>query len=252
MPNYPQCTIKLACFEGKDKAEFIDKKDLTGHVFDQLDEAMNFIQRNLPKASKIPDDSLERDSETMFPLPALREAVINAICHRDYSDRKGKVNISIFDNRLEIWNPGNLPGELTVKDLKKSHDSLPCNPLIAKVFDRRGLVEEWGRGTLQIVKECVNAGHPEPKFSERSHSFGVEFIKRGYVPVHKLDYEPDDLEREILEILSGNDLALREIMEKMENSPKRGTLKSILQDLRKEGLVDSEGHGRGAYWYLER
>ncbi len=117
----------------------------------------------------------------LFPLLALREAVVNALCHRDYSIPGGAVSITIYDDRLEVWSAGTLPFGLQVEDLKRDHQSRPRNLLIAGVFYRRGLVEQWGRGTQNIVELCVEAGHPEPEFVEQAGAVGVRFLPSGYI-----------------------------------------------------------------------
>src|SRR5262249_13582869 len=113
-----------------------------GHAFQLLDEAMLFIQRHLPVAGRILPDRLERVDEPLFPLAALREALVNAICHRDYQYPGGASSLAIYDDRLEIWSEGTLPFGLRVEDLKRNHASRLRNPLIAGVFYRRGLIEQ--------------------------------------------------------------------------------------------------------------
>ena len=121
-----------------------------------------------------------------FPTAALREALVNAICHRDYSIPGGAVNVAIYDDRTEIWSDGILPFGLKTEDLKREHTSHPRNPYITDVFYRRGLIEQWGRGTQKIVELCVKAGHPEPEFGQQAGSVFVRFrpiARKGVVPL---------------------------------------------------------------------
>jgi len=106
--------------------------------------AMLFLRRHLPVAGRIVPGLFEREDEPLFPLEALREALVNAFCHRDYTIAGGAVSLAIYDDRLEIWSDGTLPFGLTPEDLKRDHPSKPRNPLIAKVFYLRGVIERWG------------------------------------------------------------------------------------------------------------
>ena len=151
MPDYPQCTVRLARFKGTDKTEFLDHRQLHGHAFRILDESMHFILRNIPIAGRFEPGKLERQDIPLYPPLALREALVNALCHRDYTIAGGAMFVAIYDDRLEITSLGLLPPGISVADLKQDHASRLRNPLIAGVFYRRGLIEQWGRGTQKIV-----------------------------------------------------------------------------------------------------
>ncbi|MBI4454932.1 MAG: putative DNA binding domain-containing protein [Acidobacteria bacterium] len=251
LPHYPQCQLRMARFKGTEKTEFLDNRQLNGHAFLLLEEAMLFLRRHLPVAGRIEPGIFERIDEPLFPLAALREALVNALCHRDYSEPGGGVSLAIYDDRLEIWNEGPLPLGLRVEDLKRDHPSRPRNPLIAEVFYRRGLVERWGRGTQKIVELCVKAGHPEPEYVEQSESFGVRFLPSGYIAPHRIAHDLTPRQREILQILAGQESApLRRIMEKLSSPPAAATVRDDLYHLKRLKLVDSKGHGRGAVWFL--
>ncbi|MBU2635775.1 MAG: hypothetical protein KJ963_01620, partial [Bacteroidetes bacterium] len=116
----------------------------------------------------------EREEIWEYPQEALREAIINAICHRDYED-PGNVQVRIFDSRLEVWNPGVLPRDLKIKMLKRDHQSKPRNELIARCFYLIKYIEQWGTGTNRIIRLCKQAKLPEPKFSIKGNSFIVTF-----------------------------------------------------------------------------
>jgi len=107
MPDYPQCQLRMARFGGIDKSEFLDQRQIEGHAFYLLEEAMLFLRRHLPVAGRIVPGLFEREDEPLFPLEALREALVNAFCHRDYTSIGGAVSLAIFDDRLEIWSDGN-------------------------------------------------------------------------------------------------------------------------------------------------
>jgi ATP-dependent DNA helicase RecG len=251
LPRLPQCTARMAQFRGIDKSEFLDNRQVTGNAFVMLNECVLFLRRHLPVAGRIQPGLFEREDEPHFPLAALREALVNAITHRDYSAAGGAISLAIYDDRLEIWNDGSLPPGLTVDDLKRNHPSRPPNPLIANVMYKRGLVESWGRGTQKIVELCVRAGHPEPEFVEEAGSVGVRFLPRGYIPPHRVAYNLSLQQREILQLLSrGEPLALREIAKRVGGGVHRSSVQQDLRHLRGLGLVEQRGYARGSVWLI--
>ncbi len=214
---------------------------------------MLFLRRHLPVAGRIVPGLFEREDEPLFPLEALREALVNAFCHRDYAIPGGAVSLAIYDDRLEIWSDGALPLGLSPDDLKREHPSKPRNPLIAKAFYLRGVIERWGRGTQKIVELCVKAGHPEPEFGEQAGSVWVRFVPSGYIAPHRVAHDLTERQREILQILSRKpSMPLREIRPQMDNPPSDRRLREELLHLKKLGLVSTAGHGRGARWSLVR
>ena len=112
-PEYPQCQLRMAVFKGTDKTEFIDNRQINGNGFELLVESMSFLRRHLPVAGRVQPGLFERIEEPLFPPVALKEALVNALCHRDYSRPGGSVSLAIYDDRLEIWNDGTLPADLT-------------------------------------------------------------------------------------------------------------------------------------------
>jgi ATP-dependent DNA helicase RecG len=253
MPDYPQCQLRMARFRGLNKSEFFDQRQIEGHAFLLIEEAMLFLRRHLPVAGRIVPGLFEREDEPLFPLEALREALVNAFCHRDYTIIGGAVSLAIFDDRLEIWSDGTLPFNLKPDDLKKEHASRPRNPIIAQVFYLRGMIERWGRGTQKIVELCVKAGHPEPEFGEQAGSVWVRFVPSGYIAPHRVAHDLTGRQREILHALSGRpSMPLREIRTRINNPPSDRRLREELLHLKKLGLVSSSGHGRGAAWSLVR
>ena len=253
MPDYPQCQLRMARFRGVGKSEFLDQRQIEGHAFHLLEEAMLFLRRHLPVAGRVVPGLFEREDEPLFPLEALREALVNAFCHRDYTIIGGAVSLAIYDDRLEIWSDGTLPFGLKPEDLKREHSSRPRNPLIANVFYLRGVIERWGRGTQKIVELCVKAGHPEPEFGEQAGSVWVRFLPSGYIAPHRVAYDLTERQRELLQIIAASSpMAFRDIRQSIKNPPPDRSLREDLLHLKRLGLIMSEGFGRGAVWRLQR
>ena len=175
LPNFPQCELRLARFRGIDKDAFIDERQMRGGAVHLLDEAMVFADRHLPVAKEIVERRLQRVETPLVPWLALREILVNALIHRDYSIAGGAVSLAIFDDRIEVWSTGVLPTKVTAASLSRKHGSHPRNPFIAEVFYRAGLIEKWGRGTNRVIEMCRRHGIAAPTFEEIADSVLVTF-----------------------------------------------------------------------------
>lgn len=190
--------VRCAKFKDNEAIDFEDFRDIDGTLIDQIPLVLEFIKKHINVGISI-SGKPERDEIWEIPQEALREAVINAICHRDY-ESSANVQIRIFDNRLEIWNPGILPPEITIKQLKQEHPSIPRNNLIAKTFFRARLIERWGTGTNRIIRLCKEAKISVPIFEEKVGSFVVTF-KRVSVSKDIQDLKLTKTQKAIIEYL---------------------------------------------------
>lgn len=251
---FPQCLLKLARFKGTNRNEIMDSRQVHGHAFHLLNEALLFAQRHLPVASIFPNDRLERQDKPLFPVKALREIFANAIAHRDYSLAGGSINFAIYDDRIEIWNNGSLMPGLQYSELQFLHESVLRNPIIASILYYRKLSESWGRGIELIVQKCSEEGLPEPKFFERSGGFcvclrsGKDFQEtRGMVALSPLSTRQE----KILQAFEDSDeMTLSELTAFLGGSLSERTMRRDLSGLQKLGLIQLEGFGRGARWRL--
>lgn len=118
---------------------------------------------------------MERVDTPLIPPDAMREILVNALIHRDYSIAGGAVSLAVFDNRVEIWSAGTYPAGITPDMLTRDHPSVQRNPIIADVFYRAGLIERWGRGTNRVIEMCRTANVRPPEFQEIGHAAVVTF-----------------------------------------------------------------------------
>jgi ATP-dependent DNA helicase RecG len=259
LPNYPNCMIRMARFRGTDKlADFIDNQRVYGNAFHLMSVADEFVQRHLPIASFFESGKLQRIDQPAVPALALREALINSISHRDYTNRSASISLAIYDDRMELWNNGALPPELKIDDLKKRHESYPRNEEIATIFHERGLVEGWGTGTVRMIEYCQKNGTPVPEFQEYSGGFAVVFPFKepigGTVREAAQDVSQFDLtsrQKSILKILSdGGKMSVGDISNQLQNAPAARTLRDDLARLKLIGLIDLEGRAKAARWFL--
>lgn len=252
-PWYQQCKLRLARFRGFTKDEFVDSRQVVGNSFVLFRQAQQFMLDHLPVASRIPSDSFVRVDRPKYPVEALREALINALVHRDYIEAGGGVDLAIYDDRLEIVNPGGLRFGLTVEDLAREHRSRPWNPLIANTFYRRGLIESWGRGTLRMSNLVQDSGLPGLEFEDSHSSFTVRF--RGQprdVPTPDgRRYNP--LQTRILAILTEHgDMPLRDVHARLGDTYGVEQVRNSLRSLREAGVVQQSGSTRTSVWSTVR
>jgi ATP-dependent DNA helicase RecG len=253
LPNYPQCTLRLARFRGRDKTEFLDNRQEVGHAFDLLQRAQRFLRDHLPVAGRIVPDLFERQDDPLYPPAALREALANALCHRDYSIAGGAVSVAIYDDRLEISSTGRLPFDLTPEDLLRSHASRPWNPLIAQVFYRRGIIEAWGRGTIKMAELTAQAGLVSPEFACTGGEVVVRFRPSRDVALSQVEHDLSPLQQELIETLAVlGPTTLANLRAVLRTRVADRTIQENLAVLRQRGLVDSQGRGRGARWTFKR
>ena len=253
-PDMPQCLLRLARFRSTNRDEFIDNRQIYGNSFSILEQALGFIRQHTPIASRFAPDRVERIDEPLYPLLALREAVANAICHRDYADGGGSVSIAIFDDRLEVTSTGPLHFGLTPDDLFEPHESRPWNPLIADVFYKRGIIERWGNGTIRMAELTSAAGLPRPEIEDRSGAVTVRFRPTSYVPPQRISRDTTPRQRAILAFLhdAQGGLALREITHGLQAGGTKRQIREDLSTLQTLGLTQVIGRGRGARWHILR
>ena len=157
---FPDARVSCARFRGTDRTEFIDRLEIEGSVFDAIDEVPRFIRRNTRMSARI--EGMRRQDIPEYPEVAIREVLVNAIAHADYSLTGMHILIAIYSDRMKIQNPGMLPFGMTMEDFR-SGVSKVRNRVIARVFRELGLMEEWGSGYRRVLEACQKGGYPDPE-----------------------------------------------------------------------------------------
>lgn len=163
--------VKIGYFRTNDDLVFHD--EVRGPVYTQVHQTMDLLLTKYLKAA-ISYRGIQRLETFPVPKPALREAVLNAIIHKDYATG-APVQISVYADALWIWNPGQLPAKWTIEKLKQKHPSLPFNPNLANVFFRAGEIEAWGRGVERIFATCRDANFPAPVLEHEATGLWLRF-----------------------------------------------------------------------------
>ncbi|MDH6312380.1 ATP-dependent DNA helicase RecG [Parabacteroides sp. PFB2-10] len=237
--------VKIGRFKGDADLRFQDVEEgnlivLLKNVLERLDH--KYLTRSIEFKGML------RLEHSEYPIPALREMLLNALVHRKYMG--SFIQIRVYDDKITIWNDGTLPEEITLESLKHVHSSYPRNPLIADVCFKGGLIDSWGRGTVRIIETCKEAGLPEPELTERDGGFLVTLFK-------------DNLTKEQLVKLGLNARQIKAVQHVKErgkitnkeyqemNEVSRNTASSELKELENEfGILINKGQGAGSFYEL--
>ncbi|MDR2824422.1 MAG: putative DNA binding domain-containing protein [Prevotellaceae bacterium] len=264
---FSQAHFKIGRFAGSDPTALLVQDDVEGNLFDMPEKVIELLKaKYLP--SFISYNGLQRIEKLEIPEKAMREAVLNAIMHRDYASTSA-IFMRIYDKSISIWNYGSLPAQLTAEDLTREHSSFPRNRLIAKTFFRAGYVETWGRGILNIVDYLKKENIAAPHFKIENNSFTMFFDRNENaadmdkfiaVPNKVPDEVPDKVPDKVPDNLTENqksiiDLILQNSKSSMsELSMKVGISKrKILNNtnkLKNMGLLSREGGTKNGYWKI--
>lgn len=170
LARFPDAWLRAGCFATSDRSQILDSANLTGYLPLVVEEALRFVRRNTRTALRIAGARHAEVPE--FPEVALREAIVNALVHADYSQRGTPLRIAIFRDRVEVDNPGGLPPGLTIEDIRQGVSKLR-NRVIGRVFHELGLIEQWGSGVQRMIEACRQAGLADPELEEFGSGFRV-------------------------------------------------------------------------------
>lgn len=240
----PGAFIKIGFFLSDDELVFQDT--IHGHLFEQVERTMALLLSKYLKAT-ITYKGLNRMEKYPMPVAALREAVLNAIVHKDYASQI-PVQISVYADKLIIWNEGQFPDDWTIENLKSKHPSRPYNPAIANVFFRAGLIEAWGRGTINILNECKLAKISQPIFKYEFSGFIVEFRYNFQSILQKgKNAEADKTIDKVLIVISHNEtITISELAKKIGVA--QITIKRAISELRQLNKLQREGSSKTGKW----
>ena len=160
--EYPQFSLRMARFVGTNKNMFRDNQRAEGNFFQLLDAGVAFCFKHLSLSGRITNRSLEREEQLEVPYHAIREALINALCHRHWERYNLTISLAIYDDRIEIASPGTFPPQITPENIKEPHESYPHNLKVAEALYRMTYLENWGSGAKRIMDACEAQGVEAP------------------------------------------------------------------------------------------
>lgn len=244
---YPNISVKIGKF-GKTADELLFEEVEEGNLFKILQNVLQQLNRKFFK-NPIDFEGMQRVEKGEYPVAAIREMLLNALVHKSYPG--AAIQIRIYDDKINIWNEGTLPSELTIDSLTKQHPSIPRNPIIADVCYKGGFIDTWGRGILKIINACKEAELPAPEIKEEFGGFSVTIFK-------------DVLNEEQLRKLGLNERQIKAVLYVKENgkitNKEYRDLNNIsdegaridLNGLTEKNIFIAEGSGRSAHYLLNK
>ncbi|MCC5832727.1 MAG: putative DNA binding domain-containing protein [Chlamydiales bacterium] len=246
---FPEIRVRCARFKGKTKTHILDQHEVEGTLLDAVEEVPKFISRNTQLSAEI--ENIRRKDIPEYPSIAIREILINALVHADYSIQGSSgIQIAIFDGRLEIQNPGMLPFGFTMEDLKAGVSRIR-NRVIAKIFHELHLMEEWGSGYQRVIEACRQGGYREPEWVELGTTMRVTLFSQKSAKPQQASKPNELTERQqaILALFERREkLPFRELYRHFSEEISERTLRYELAQLKKEGLLNSKGRGPSTSW----
>lgn len=263
--------IQCALFKGENRAVFVDRREFDGPVYDQIEEAYQFVLKHINLGATI--DGIVRKDRYELPPESIREAIINSVCHRCYLEHSC-VQIAIYDNRVEITSPGMLYGGLTMEQAIAGRSKIR-NVCIAEVFSRMGIIEQWGTGIQRMIQGCREYGVREPEFIDMGDAFRVNFYRSGTETGIETKYTGtentntgiqtketgteknqmsflntlSETERKILEfIMEDSSITQKEIAQKMGMS--KNGIRYAMDKLKDRGILEREGATKRGKWII--
>ena len=245
--------MKIGYFASETDLRYHD--EIHGDLFTQVDSTMELLLTKYLKAA-IDYEGIQRIESFPMPEDALREALLNAVVHRDYAVA-APIQIRVYADRLQLWNPGELPDNWSLDKLLGQHPSQPYNPDVANTFFRAGEIEAWGRGIQRVFEACREAGTPEPRIQVEPRELWFEFpFSKTYLAKLAAKVEgtttqkatQKTIKEKIIDILREDPAASRRgIAERLDGITEDG-VKYHLNKLKDEGRVRRIGPDRGGRW----
>ena len=244
---YPQSYIKVGLFATD--AELLSDDVLQGNLFEQTERTLEVL-KSKHLIPKIYYEQWLRKQKLAYPENALREAVINAVVHRDYIGPP--IQISIYDDKLMVWNEGALPSTITIADLKAKHPSRPRNPLLSDIFYKSGYIEAWGRGTVMMTESCRKEGMPEPEFREAFGGLELTFRKEYFTEGQLIAASLHERQIRVLKYMQENRATMTNSLYQELASTTKKTASRDLQNLVEKHFIINLGKSGVSARYILR
>lgn len=265
--KFPGATIQCAVFKGIVRDIFITRKEFSGSIYQQIEEAYSFVLQHINLGSRI--EGLYRQDIYELPIKTIREMIANAVCHRSYLT-PGKIQVALFDDRLEVTSPGMLDNEITIEKMKSGLSKIR-NKGIAAAFSYMNVIEAWGSGIPRMFREAEEYGLKEPELIDLGSDFRVNLFRR------KLDVDQfgvvnpttqttanqnsgtngtdsgtngTNQQQRMLTILKENPKATQKDLQSKVGVSLR-TVKRVMAELQEKGMVTRKGNNRSGEWIIK-
>lgn len=247
---FPNAKIECARFKGVSTEEFIDQKTIDCNIGLQAEEAYNFVLRHINKGASI--QGVYTVSRWEYPVKAIREIIRNACVHRQYSLTGKDIKVAIYDDMIEVTSPGLLPPSIDYSAME-SRQSDARNKVIAPVFKKLGIIDQWGNGLKLVAEELKEYPEIEMRWQEIGLSFQVQFIKKNYISDNVGDNvgDRDAKEAQILSMISQDSGISAAVMAEKLGITKRHC-ERIIAKMKSDGLISREGSVKNGKWIITK
>lgn len=235
---FPYAKIECARFKGTSTKVFLDQASIEGPLHSTIEPCIAFIKRNIALGSKIGE--VYREDRWEYPLEAVREAVTNAVVHRDYAVSGSDIKVAIFDDMLEITSPGPLPDTLPIDTLGSGRSEIR-NRVLAPIFKDLGLIEAWGTGIQKMREEASHYPNIDLRIHEADYAFQVQFVYTEAQEAHEAHDEAHDLsnvDRKILEACTSGEKNSEELLHALGYKERTGNFKKSVSRLLELNLIE--------------
>ena len=258
MEEFPDAAIQCAVFKGKVRNIFITRKEFTGPIYEQIEDAYHFVLQHIDLGSRI--EGIARQDYYELPVKTIREMISNAVCHRSYLS-PGKIQVALFDDRLEVTSPGMLDSEITIEKMKTGLSKIR-NRAIAAAFSYMNIVEAWGSGIPKMFREAEEYGLCEPELIDMGSDFRINLYRKtvqtdrnGVIDPKASDTNDtkvdtnDTIEESVLRIIRDDPgVTQKDIGRKLDISI--ATVKRLMNNLQKSGKLQRKGSSRKGSWII--
>lgn len=241
----------VRCHGTEYRRPFASQHIYTGDLFDQVDQARDFVLGAIDREIGTRASGPTAAARYELPPDAIAEAIVNAVAHRDYNSN-ASVEIRLFPDRLEVWNPGTLPGTLSLESLRTDHPSVPFNPLIAESLYLARYVEKVGSGTQRMIELCREAGLPEPDYEVRQGSFVLTIWRDWLTDAALAELQIGSRQRLGVAFLKVHGTLSNKDYQQVTGAAQK-TATRDLDDLLRKGVLERRGtRGRGVTYNLAK
>ena len=238
--------VKIGYFESDSDLRYQD--EVHGNLFEQVEKTIDLLFTKYIKAM-ISYEGIYRVETYEYPKDAVREAIHNAVAHKDYTGAT-PIQISVYKDKIMIWNYGQLPENWTIDTLQDKHSSVPYNPDISNAFFRIGYIEAWGRGIRKMNEQCAEAGLPPPLYYYKSSGFWVEFRKDIYYLEYLKDLGLNDRQIKAVQYLKEKGKITNTNYQQLNSVSKRTATNDLAELADKYKLINHTGFGAGSFYKL--
>lgn len=251
--DYIPTKIQCGVFKGNNRAIFVDRREFTGPIQNQIEEAYRYVLSKINLGAEI--EGLYRQDVYEMPMGSIREIIANAITHRSYLE-PGNVQVALYDNRLEVTSPGMLLNGVTIDKIKEGYSKVR-NRAIASAFSYMRIIEEWGSGIPRMFDEFSKYGLAEPGLEDMDGDFRVNFYRKGYndksVGINvgiNVGIKFNDIHLKILDIMKNNPKITLDSIAEMVGL-KRRTIERRVKELKDGGIVERLGSNKDGEWIVK-